>query len=390
MKPLTVSPKQSQHTPKLPHRDAWLEVNLGAIEHNARQLRASLPAHLQLMAVVKADAYGHGAEMVAPILQACGFALLGVASIDEAIALRQAGIELPILVLSSSPEWAMPLAHQHNVQLTVFNQRQYEGLQRLNKPITVQIKVDTGMHRVGVSPQEALAFITQCQALPHVTVAGVYSHLACADNPAENTRQWQAFAPLVEALPPMPWVHLANSMGGFGLPPEALAQTNLARLGIALYGYEVTPTQLSPTTLPLRPAMGLKARIVNLQTLPPNEGVSYNHTYRTQQQPTLIATLPVGYADGIMRGLSNQLTGWVQGHWVPQVGNITMDQLMMDVTACPSVQLGDIITLLGESLVVGNETQALTLTPWATTLNTIDYELMCALRVRLPRLYTRT
>ena len=405
-KPLNKTPKQWRNLIHQPHRDAWLEVDLGALEQNAKTLKTQLYQHVALqnappptlMAVVKADAYGHGAVMVAPILHACGFTQLGVASIDEALQLRQAGIEMPILVLSASPLWAMPLASQHNIQLTIFDQSHLEAIKQQKTPLQVQVKIDTGMHRIGVAWEAAAAFLTTLSQLPQAQLTGVFSHFARGDNATTCTHQWERFDtvlthPSITTAPTIQ-IHIANSLGSFNCQ-QAWQHCTLARMGIGLYGYEIPATHL---TQPLQPVMGLKARFSHIQPVPANEGVSYNHTYITTQQQWL-GTIPLGYADGLARGLSNQLVASYQGIRIPQVGMITMDQTIFDITNVVTTlgkppALGDTVTLLETgTLAVNNHTNSnnpLTLSQWATTLNTIEYELMCALRVRLPRIYTRS
>jgi alanine racemase len=385
-------------------RDAWVTINLNALEQNTRCLKQAisrvLPSSVELMAVVKADAYGHGAVMVTPTLEAAGVTYLGVASIDEAFQLRQAGITLPVLVLGVVPDWAMPLAVEQDIQLTVFLEHQIQAIrdsfEKTRLPVKVHIKVDTGLHRIGVAWQKAADFITLCQKEKALQVEGVFSHLAKSTDGVECLKQQQRFNAVLSQLDFIPrYVHLANSSGVFHLDhvsdtvnqkADSRIAYTMVRLGISLFGYgdEVST---------LKPVMGLKARIVHLQTVPPGEGVSYGHTFTTER-PTIIATLPIGYADGVPRGLSNNLHGFLRGHMVPQRGLITMDQLMVEVTDVPDAAIGDTVTLIGRKSETGSEAQLesgpeLTLTNWAKHLNTIEYELMCGLRVRLPRTYIR-
>jgi alanine racemase len=376
--------KSSRNLPFHTRRDAWVEINLGAIEHNAAQVRSFLPESTELMAVIKADAYGHGAVMVLPTLEASGVSMLGVAAMDEALQIREAGIHLPILLLGITPDWAMHDAVENDVQLTVFSKLHLESLERLYEashiPAKVQIKVDTGMHRIGVPWDKAADFIDHCQTLPFVEVKGVFSHLACTNDAVFTQLQMDRWDLLLKTLKnPPPLTHLANSSGVWHYPD---IPNTMARVGLSLFGY---PGDNLPLPLPIKPAMGLKARIVHLAELPVGEGVSYNQTYRNHSSGIRrIATLPLGYADGIPRNLSNQIEGLYHGCRIPQVGNITMDQLMMDVTDAPDAQVGDVITLLGSS-----QAGTITLTDWAKILHTIEYELMCALRVRLPKTYVR-
>ena len=385
-----------------PHRNAWLEINLAALEQNVRWWRKNTPAHQALMAVVKADAYGHGALIVTPILKACGVSYLGVSNVDEALQLRQGGVEIPILVLGATPEWAWDLASSHDVQLTVFSQRDIDCLAQVKHSTVVHLKVDTGMHRLGAPPELALDLLQQLQAMPHVIVKGLFTHLAKGEDEAVTLEQWQAFETGVlqhlDELPPL--VHFANTPATLALRQSSnplakhlIDTCNLLRLGIGLWGYETTEPDLLPV-------MGLKARISHLQTLEAGEGVSYGHSFHTVQNDSVIATIPLGYADGIPRCLSNQLKGRYMGHLIPQVGNITMDQMMFDVTDVVKSgvlkrppKVGDVMTLLEHGKAGQLErdaiTEGLSLNHWAVMGETIAYELMCGLRVSLPRSVVR-
>jgi len=381
-----------------------VEVNLTTLEDNARAIRRAIPQPVELMAILKADGYGHGTVMLIPTLVSAGVSMVGVASMDEAIQIREAGLDIPVLVIGPVPDWAIQVASEYDVQVTIFGDNHLQSIknafQLTPKPIQVHIKVDTGMHRIGVPWQQANAFIDHCHTLESLEVEGVFSHLACAEDPSVTALQLDRFQTVLNRLDHLPrYVHLANSAGAL-LYHNLDERINLARIGIALLGYlpqlsestsltsetalknEIQTVDKHPT---LNPVMGLKARIVHLHQLGPGEGLSYHHTFHApSDKPLTIATLPLGYADGIFRGLSHQLEGLLKGQRVVQVGNITMDQLMVDVTDVDDPHIGDTVTLLGHS---GNET--ITLTDWAKRLNTLEYELMCALRVRLPKVYTR-
>jgi alanine racemase len=376
--------KFSRQLPIPTRRDAWVEVNLDAIEHNVRQAKAALPSGQKLLAVIKADAYGHGAVMVIPTMEGAGIDMVGVAAMDEAVQLRQAGLKTPILILGGSPDWALRTAIDHDLHLTVFAEHHLEALRAAHldarQPFKVHVKVDTGMNRIGVHWQQAAAFIQRCRELPFIRLEGIFSHLACGESEAFTAIQAERWRSLLTEVqtPWPPYLHLANSAGTFTLPKDTPA--TMVRMGFTLFGYgpEVVMNQLS-----LRPAMGLRARISHLKEVPAGEGISYGLRYRTERD-SRIATLPLGYADGIPRRLSNQISAVIRGSRVPQIGTITMDQMMLDVSEVPDVKIGDTITLLGLD---GDE--RITLTDWAERLDTIEYELMCGLRVRLPRIYTR-
>lgn len=381
-----------RNLPLQPRRDAWVEINLGAIEENTRAIRRLIPPHVDLMAIVKADAYGHGAAMVLPTLEASGVRMAGVASMDEAIQLRQAGLKMPVLVIGVVPDWAVQYAAHYDIQLTIFDPHHLESLRKayplVQKPFKVHIKVDTGMHRIGIAWEQAAGFIRQCQAADFVTVEGIFSHLADSHDEVLSGIQlgrWQHVCRQLGTLPAC--LHISNS--GHALMPDAFARlneesppNNLARLGIAFFGYGNHPRQAH---LRLKPAMSVKARIMHLQDVPGGTGISYGHAYRTPEHETRrIATIPVGYADGVPRALSSRIEGLLDEKRVPQVGMITMDQMMFDVTAVPEARIGDTIMLIGEA-----EADAIWLDDWAKKAGTIEYELMCALRVRLPKTYTR-
>ncbi len=376
--------KSSRNLPFHTRRDAWVEVNLSAIEENTLQLRNFIPPSVELMAVIKADAYGHGATMVLPTLEASGVSMVGVAAMDEAMQIREAGFSLPILVLGVTPDWAMHYAVENDVQITIFSQQHLDGLERLyemtHTPTQVHIKVDTGMHRIGVAWEDAAMFIRHCQQLPSIQLKGIFSHLAHTEDKGFTDLQMSRWNQVLESLETLPrFCHLANSSGIWHYP---LGKTNLVRAGISIFGH---PADALPLPVKLKPAMGLKARIVHIHELQPGEGVSYNQTFLNQtSQKKRIATLPLGYADGILRGLSNKMEGLYHGTRIAQVGNITMDQLMMDITDISEATVGDVVTLLGDSNGISIE-----LTDWANHLNTIVYELMCNLRVRLPKTYVR-
>ncbi len=372
---------------------AWVEINLSALAHNVRQIKALLPAGTDLMSVVKADAYGHGAVPVARTVLANGATWLGVATVPEGIELRQAGLAAPILVMGAvnNPEEVRAIA-QWNLQPTIVNPKQAlvfsETLAATEKalPIPVHLKLDTGMSRLGFSWRSAVELARFVQQLPHLQTASVYSHLATADSPdpevmlLQHERFKMAIALLDQANLLPPRRHLANAAA------TLLATTNsdfamhydMVRVGLCTYGLYPAPHLRS--AISLRPVMAVKARITHIKEIEPGDGVSYGHKF-VAQQPMTIATVGIGYADGVPRLLSNQMDAIACGRRVRQIGAITMDQLMLDVSALSSVQEGDVVTLLGE-----DSGYRLSADQWATMTGTISWEILCSFKHRLPRI----
>ena len=366
------------------HR-AWIEVNHSALASNVRQLKRLLQSETDLMAVVKADAYGHGAVQVAETVLQCGASWLAVATVGEGIELREAGIEAPILMLGAvnSPEEVHAIAHfQLQPTLCTSEQAQIfsETMATLEKTLPVHLKLDTGMSRLGTLWNEATAFVKTVQALPHLEIASIYSHLATADelNPQPMIEQHQRFKEAIgnlkaEGITP-PRLHFANSAATL---VNSDLHYDLVRIGLALYGLYPAPHLRS--TVSLQPVLQVKACVTQVKTIPAGAGVSYGHKY-IAPQPTKIAVVGIGYADGIPRNLSNRLKVLLKGELVPQIGAITMDQMMLNVSDLPKVQPGDVVTLLGTD---GNK--HISADDWANMLGTISWEILCSFKHRLPR-----
>lgn len=365
-------------------RDAWTEVNLGSIEHNLNHIKKVVNPGAKIMAVVKADAYGHGAAMVAKTLAASGVSMFAVAAVDEGIQLRMGDIKNAILILGPTPGWAMTSAVESDLEITVFTDMHLkdciETARKLQKQVCIHIKIDTGMHRIGVPYKEALKLIEAAQQAKEVNLMGVFSHLACAEDPDATAIQISRWNEIIEQLKnPPPYLHFTNSAALMGYKN---IHYNLVRTGLELYGLQPDlPPGVAP--LPIKQAMALRARITHLHTAEKGEGVSYGHRYNVAEDEIKIATIPVGYADGVSRRLSGQISGVLNHKLVPQIATITMDQMMFDVTALEKVSLGDMITILGE-----DAGYFLSIDDWAAKLGTINYEVPCLLKVRLPRVYT--
>ena len=363
------------------HRDSWVEINIGNLAHNAQEIRKNVPSDTKLLAVVKADAYGHGSVMLAPTLLASGFDMLGVASIDEGVDLRKAKINSDILVLGAVPVWAVETAVQEDISIPVFSDAHLEACRqaflRTGQKPKVHVKLDTGMNRIGIGYDTAVDFIKKVQAADYLELKGIFTHLAAAEERDETQIQidrWNSVISNIDTTGLL--LHIQNTVGTmcYDIP-----LSNMRRVGIALYGlYPDMPPDNKGFHPDLKQVISLKGRIVHIHEAKDHEGVSYGHTYRAKGTRT-IATIPIGYADGVSRGLSNKIYGVLNGHKVPQVGNITMDQMMFDITGVDA-EIGDVITLLDEQNSIDE---------WAKILNTINYELTCRLKVRLPRVYTR-
>lgn len=366
------------------HR-AWVEINQGALVHNVRQIRALLLPPTELIAVVKADAYGHGAITVAQTVLQAGASGLAIATLGEGIELREAGIASPILILGAinTPEEVIALAHW-KLQPTLCTPQQAvmfsQTMTQLEQTLSVHIKLDTGMSRLGTLWHQATEFVEQVQQLPYLQIASIYSHLATADDPDRSTMQLQqqrfeqAISNLKASGFTPPCLHLANSAATLA---DRSLHYDRVRVGLALYG--LYPALHLQSIIDLKPVLQVKARVTQIKTLPPGTGVSYGHQYISNREIKL-AVVSIGYADGIPRNLSNRLKILIRGEFAPQIGAITMDQIMIDVSHLPDVSVGEIVTLIGK-----DGDREITADEWAQALKTISWEILCSFKHRLPR-----
>lgn len=385
---------------------AWLEISPLALGHNIKQLKFLLSPATELMAVVKANAYGHGAVLVAQTALKYGLTSLAVATIAEGQELREAGIEAPILLLGSvnTPEEVRAIAKYHlepnlstpqqaklfSATLTDLGKSKVGwALPTLLKTnagansgisLPVHINIDTGMSRLGMPWREARELIQLVQALPGLKLASIYSHLATAEDPDSTIRQLQQqrFQQVIDScqalgLSPHVKFHLANSAGTL---VDAGLHYDRVRVGLSLYG--LYPSPQFQSLLSLQPVMAVKARITLVKPLAAGAGVSYGYRF-TAPQDMLVAVVGIGYADGVPRLLSNKMQVSIRGQLVPQIGSITMDQLMLDVSAIPDLQPGEIVTLLGR-----DGEQVITADDWAEAIDTISWEILCGFTSRLP------
>jgi alanine racemase len=358
-------------------RPTWAEVDLGALTRNLRRIRAKMPAGTKIMFVVKANAYGHDASLCARAAEKARAAdWLGVSSVEEGIALRDAGARLPVLILGSLyPFESVLAAVAHDLTPVVASleaaKRLVEVAQKLSRRVDCHVKVDTGMGRIGASPEAALGIVRHLAAHKAARVQGIYTHLACAESDAAFTaEQLKRFRKVVDALsreglrPPI--VHAANSAGALKRPASRF---DMVRPGLAAYGLFNG----------FEPALTLKSKIVFLKTVPKGATVSYGATWRTKR-PTRIATLPIGYGDGYARALSNRADVLVGGRRCRVVGRVTMDQVMVDVTEAGPTRVGD------DAVLIGRQGRAeISAGELARLCGTIPYETATSLSSRVPR-----
>jgi alanine racemase len=367
-------------------RPAWAEIDLDAVRANVAEL-ARLAAPAALLAVVKADGYGHGSVPVARAALDAGATWLGVALVEEGIELRDAGIDVPILVLSEPVPGAADAVVRARLTPAVYTPG---GIESLAKAVAgsgaprlgVHLKVDTGMHRVGAAPEDAAALVARIEELDELELSGFWTHFAVADEPsdpytAQQLQQFKAVLATSGAAPTRPLIHAANSAALLAHPDSRF---DLVRTGIAIYG--IPPAPILADRAPLQPALSLKTRVSHVKTLAAGERLSYGLRYELAR-PSRIATVPIGYADGVPRNLG-AVGGQVLVHGArhPIAGTVTMDQLMVDV-GDENVSVGDEVVLIGRQ---GTET--VTAEEWAERMGTIGYEIVCAIGARVPRIYT--
>ena len=365
---------------------AWVEIDLAALAHNVKALKAFVAPHTKLMAVVKADAYGHGAVTVAQTALANGADCLAIATLAEGVELRSAGIKAPILILGAIvavedikavAAWELEPTICNTKQALVFDRT----LASVGKSLPVHLKLDTGMSRLGTNWQEAVSFGQLVSTLPNLKIASIYSHFSTAD---ESDRTWmelqhQRFRDAIARLKASGCVrfqiHLANSAATLS---DRSCHYDMVRVGLALYGlYPAVHLQ----AIDLQPVLQVKAKITQVSTVLAGEGVSYGRKFIAPQD-TKVAVVGIGYADGVPRNLSNRLKAIVRGQLVPQIGSITMDQLMLNVNNIPDLEPGEVVTLIGQE-----NDLSITAENWADELNTISWEILCGFKHRLPRVF---
>jgi alanine racemase len=361
------------------------EVDLGALEFNYRQIRKRIPEGVKLLAVVKADAYGHGAIPVSLKLEKLGVEYLGVAISEEGVELRRGGVKAPILVLGGIFGGEIDQIFRFRLTPVIFRKDSLKLLsreaERRKRKVKVHLKVDTGMGRLGVPLSLWPDFLKEVKRFPKIEIEGILSHFSMTDVEKGYTQnQWRGFQRAVAIAQEMgisyQYLHMASSATLTAFPAYSV---KLVRPGIMLYGSYPSPT--FQALIPLKPVMTLKTRIHFLKPVPAGTKISYGGTFTTKRE-SLIATLPIGYADGYSRHLSNHGEVLIHGKRAPVVGKVCMDFIMVDVTDIPHVSVGDEVVLMGRQ---GRE--QITAEEIAEKINSISYEVLCLIGKRVPRIY---
>jgi alanine racemase len=373
-------------------RPTWAEIDLEALAENLRVIREQVGSEVEIMAAVKADAYGHGAVACARRLEAEGVEWFGVALPEEGIELRRAGITKPILCLGGFWEGQQDACLLNNLTPVVYRQDMIESMDRVAREAgvtaDVHVKIDTGMGRLGVRGDEVAQFCVALSQCPNIRVDGLMTHLAAADDPARedftktqlerfdlavNVFRDRGFAPR--------YIHAANSAAAFAYPES---RGNIVRPGATLYGFTGDVLQPQTAATRLRPVMSLRSRIMLLKTVGAGETLGYGCTFETKRE-SVIATIPIGYDDGYRRALSNRGRVIVGGKFARVVGRVSMDMTLIDVTDVPGVALDDQVTLLGR-----DGEFSITAEEIAELAGTISYEIACGISSRVPRVYANS
>ena len=366
-------------------RPTIAEVDLRALEFNYRQIQKRIPEGVKLLAVVKADAYGHGAIPVSLKLEKLGVEYLGVAIPEEGVELRRGGVKAPILVLGGIFGREVDQIFRFRLTPVIFRKDSLKLLsqeaERRRRKVKVHLKVDTGMGRLGVPLSAWPDFLKEVKRFPKIEIEGILSHFSMLDAEKDLTQnQWGAFQRAVTIAQEMgiscQYLHMASSATLTAFPGYS---AKLVRPGIMLYGSYPSPKFQS--LIPLKPVMTLKTRIHFLKSVPPGTRISYGGTFKTKRE-SLIATLPIGYADGYSHHLSNHGEVLIHGKRAPVVGKVCMDFIMVDVTDIPRVSVGDEVILMGRQ---GRE--QITAEEIAEKINSISYEVLCLIGKRVPRVY---
>ncbi|MCR4719841.1 MAG: alanine racemase [Firmicutes bacterium] len=364
----------------------WTEIDIDALKYNFNNIKGILKPHTKIMSVVKADAYGHGYRECCKALLDCGSDAFAVATIEEAAQIRKAGFDTPVLILGAVSKDDFPYLLELDVMPAVFDVPDAQALsqiaQKSDKTAKIHIKIDTGMSRLGFSAIDSRTVdeILKISRLPNIEINGIFSHFACADekNPEYTYMQFERFMHLIKEIEKegvkIPIKHIANS-AAIMMYPEM--QLDMVRPGIILYGYYPS-SEVDKARLSIKPVMTLKSRVAYIKELDAGVGVSYGKEYITDRK-TKIATIPIGYADGYIRALSKKAKMEAGGELASVVGRICMDQCMIDVTNVNNIDIGDEVTIFGNGKITADDV--------AGWIGTINYEVLCLVERRVPRIY---
>lgn len=366
---------------------SWIEIDLDALKHNVQEISQLLEDQSHLMAVVKADAYGHGANIIAKELQSIGMTSFAVATLKEAIMLRENGIHGQILILGYTAPYLAELLKKYKLTQTVIDYQYAFRLNEMKYDINIHIKVDSGMHRLGTDYQD-ISHIRQIYELPYLHVAGIFSHLCVADSQRQEDilftkQQFAHFHQTIHQLQAKGYdlgkVHMQSSYGLLNYPEEKF---DYARIGISLYGVKSSDTDYVKNKLNLKPVMSIQSRIACLHYYKKGSFLGYGRSYQLIKD-SVIAVIPIGYADGLPRLLSKQNV-LIHGKKVPIVGRICMDQLMIDVSHIKDIQVNDIVTIVGQ-----NDLECIRIEELANNAQTISNEILSRIGQRLPKIYKK-
>jgi alanine racemase len=382
----TVHAVAEQIGTRRPEGGAWAEVRLDALRQNVRTIGAHIGPKVSLMAVVKADAYGHGATAAARAFVEAGAAMLGVARLDEALALRAMGLEAPIVILGATDPDEARFARGQDIAMMIADTTWLDAYEhthaRTGPPLKVHLMVDTGMGRIGVRPDQCLAVARWAMGMPGVQLDGVATHFATADEPdlghteSQLTQFQSVLARLLRHGIRARWVHAANSAGALRV---SRSHFNLVRCGISLYGLRPSPDMA--LSVPLCPALRVSSRVTAVRDVPAGATVGYGRRF-TAPEPMRTATIAIGYGDGYLRALSGCGQIGLRGRWLTVLGRVSMDQIVVDARPAPDIRAGDIVTVYSD---VASEPNSVENT--ARLLDTIPYEVTCLLTPRVRRLH---
>lgn len=365
---------------------SWAEINLDHLEYNYNQMRKIVNGSTTILPIVKADAYGHGVIPVCKKLETLGVETVAVATLPEALHLAKSGLNLSILILLTGLTQQAETIVRHDFVQTIGNYQMAQALsieaEKQNKTCRIHIKIDTGMNRLGFFPEEATEVIKKIIKLKNLKIDGIYTHFSSSfiEDKDYTILQWNKFNDVLQELEKndidISYKHISNSAS---IVDAAFIKLNMVRPGIMLYG--LYPHDYLKNIVHLKPALSLKSKIISLKQINADSSVSYGRTH-TSKKGALLAVAPIGYADGYSRRLSHNISVLIKGEFYPVVGNICMDQIIIDITNSKNIKIGDEVTLIGS-----DSGKTISVEEIAHKTNTINYEITCDINKRLPKVY---